>query len=161
MRKSAYVASIRGAGSPKHISSDHDPLFSFHRWKATLRILEVTEVKIVLYLPISHPFVEQLIGTIRREYLDFVTFWTAGDVEYKRLCFKEFYNNRPCHYALDDDTPSEITGKIRQTVADLDSGRWRSHCRGLYQLPVAAGTRIRHRQVNTEKLISLIETLSG
>lgn len=28
---------------PQHLSSDHDPLFEFHRWKPNLRILDVTE----------------------------------------------------------------------------------------------------------------------
>jgi hypothetical protein len=124
--------------TPKYVSSDHDPLFRFHRWTANLRIFEVTEVKTVPYLPISHPFVERLIGTIRREYLDFVPFWTARDLENKLLIIKEFYNDQRCHFALDGDTPSERTGKIRPKVADLDSYRWRSHCRGLYHLPVAA-----------------------
>ena len=71
-----FNRAIRGAGSPKYISSDNDPLCRFHRWKANLRVLEVTEVKTVPYLPISHPFVERLIGTIRREYLDHVPFST-------------------------------------------------------------------------------------
>ena len=31
---------IRGAVSPRYISSDNDPLFRFHQWKAKLRILE-------------------------------------------------------------------------------------------------------------------------
>jgi len=26
-------------------------------------------------VPISHPFIERLIGTLRREYLDWVLFW--------------------------------------------------------------------------------------
>jgi hypothetical protein len=133
-----FNRAIRGAGSPKYISSDNDPLFRFHQWKANLRILEVTEVKTVPYLPISHPFVERLIGTIRREYLDFVPFWTARDLEIKLLSFKEFYNDQRCHYALDGDTPSERNAKLRTNVAGLDSYRWQSHCRGLYQLPVAA-----------------------
>jgi len=30
----------------------------------------VKEIKTVSYVPLSHPFVERLIGTIRREYLD-------------------------------------------------------------------------------------------
>ncbi len=128
---------ICGVGSPRYISSDNDPLLKFYRWKANLRIPEVTEVKIVPYLPISHPFVERLIGTIRREYLDLVPFWTARDLESKLSSFKDFYNDQRCHYALDGDTPSEKTGKIRPKVADLDSYCWRSHCRGLYQLPVA------------------------
>ena len=56
-------------GMPKYLSSDDDPLFRFGQWQANLRILEVTEIKTVPHVPLSHPFVERLIGTIRREYL--------------------------------------------------------------------------------------------
>src|ERR1700722_6586461 len=48
---------------PNYLSSDHDPLYTFHQWQANLRILEVTEIKTVPYVPLSHPFVERLIGT--------------------------------------------------------------------------------------------------
>ncbi len=51
---------------PRYLSADNDPLFVFHRWNASLGILEVTEVKTVPYVPLSYPFVEGLIGTIRR-----------------------------------------------------------------------------------------------
>jgi len=129
---------ICGAGSPKYIRSDNDPLFRFHRWKANLRILGATEVKTVPHLPVSHPFVERLIGTIRREYLDLVPFWNACDLESKLISFKEFYNYQRCHYALDGNTPSQRTWQTRSEVADLHSYRWQSHCRGLYHLPVAA-----------------------
>ncbi len=69
--------------SPRYLSSDNDPLFKFHRWKANLRILDVTEVKTVPYVPLSHPFVERLIGTVRREFLDQVLFWGALDLQRK------------------------------------------------------------------------------
>ena len=91
-------------------------------------------MKTVPYLPISHPFVERLIGTIRREYLDFVPFWTARDLENKPLNLKEFYNDRRCHYALDGDTPSERDTKTRTNVADLDSFRWPEFCAGTWLL---------------------------
>jgi hypothetical protein len=32
-------------------------------------VLEIDEIKSVPYVPVSHPFIERLIGTIRREYL--------------------------------------------------------------------------------------------
>ena len=32
---------------PKYLSSDNDPLFRFHRWRANLRILEVEEIKTI------------------------------------------------------------------------------------------------------------------
>ena len=72
---------IRGQSLPKYLSSDHDPLFRFHQWQASLRILGVTEIKTVPYVPLSHPFVERLIDTVRREYLDRTLFWTTGDLE--------------------------------------------------------------------------------
>ncbi len=50
---------------PRYLSSDNDPLFLFRQWNANLRILEVTEVKTVPYVPLTHPFVERLIGTVR------------------------------------------------------------------------------------------------
>jgi hypothetical protein len=63
---------IAGKSLPQHLSSDRDPLFRFHRWVANLRILEVEEIKSIPYVPMSDPFVERLIGTIRREFLDHV-----------------------------------------------------------------------------------------
>ena len=64
-----FNRAIRGQRwMPKYISSDNDPLYRFHQWQANLRILEVTGIKSIPYVPLSHPFLERLIGTIRREY---------------------------------------------------------------------------------------------
>ena len=81
---------IRGHSLPKYLSSDHDPLYRFHQWQANLRILNVKEIKMVPYVPLSHPFVERLIGTIRRECLARVLFWTAADLEMKLLDFQRY-----------------------------------------------------------------------
>ena len=69
---------IFGSAPPTYLSSDHDPLFEYHRWKANLRILGVKEIKTVPFVPFSHPFVERLVGTVRREYLDQTPFGTYG-----------------------------------------------------------------------------------
>ena len=61
---------IFGSAPPTYLSSDHDPLFEYQRWKANLRILGVKEIKTVPFVPFSHPFVERLVGTVRREFLD-------------------------------------------------------------------------------------------
>ena len=60
-----FNGATRTQSSPTYLSSDHDPLYRFQQWQANLRILEVTEIKAVPYVPLSHPFVERLIGTIR------------------------------------------------------------------------------------------------
>ena len=82
---------IRGHSLPKYLSWDHDRLFRFHQWEAKLRILEVTEIETVSYVPLSHPFVERLIGTIRPEYLDRILFWTTADLEAKLIDFQHYY----------------------------------------------------------------------
>jgi putative transposase len=51
---------------PKYLSSDNDPLFQYHRWKTNLRILDVEEFKSLPHVPMSHPFVERLIGSVRK-----------------------------------------------------------------------------------------------
>ena len=81
---------IPGSAAPTYLSSDHDPLFEYHRWKANLRILQVKEIKTAPFVPISHPFVERLIGTVRREYLDQTPFWNARDLERKLDSFQRF-----------------------------------------------------------------------
>ncbi|MEN8106880.1 MAG: integrase core domain-containing protein [Pseudomonadota bacterium] len=108
------------------------------RWQANLRILDVKEIKSVPYVPLSHPFVERLIGTIRREYLDHALFWNASDLERKLEEFRQYYNSHRVHTSLGGDTPSETSGDTIIRRADLNQFRWKSHCRRLYQLPVAA-----------------------
>ena len=71
--------------APTYLSSDHDPLYRYHQWQANLRILDVAAIKTVPFAPLSHPFVERLIGTIRRECLDRTLFWTAADLEVSSL----------------------------------------------------------------------------
>ena len=58
-----FIRAVHGQATPKYVSSDHDPLYRFHQWQANLRILEVKEIKTVPYVPLSHPFVERLIGS--------------------------------------------------------------------------------------------------
>ena len=89
------------------------------------------------YVPLSHPFVERLIGTIRRECLDRTLFWTSADLENKLLDFRSYFNDHRTHTSREGRTPDEDTRRPRP-VADLNCYRWQPHCRGLYQTPIAA-----------------------
>jgi transposase InsO family protein len=131
-----FKQAIRGVTTvPQYLSSDHDPLYRFHQWEANLRILGVTEIKTVPYVPWSHPFIERLIGTICRECLDRLLFWTATDLEVKLLSFRDYYNRYRTHSALEGQTPIK---NLESKRAELKLYRWQAHCRGLYQTPIAA-----------------------
>ena len=102
-----FKRAIRCQAVPKYLSSDHDPRYRFQQWQANLRVLGVTEIKTLPYVPMSHPFVERLIGTIRREYLDVALFWTAVDLEAKLSEFRDYYNLHRSHAGLAGKTPEE------------------------------------------------------
>ncbi len=123
---------------PQYISTDNDPLFQFHRWKANLRILEIEEVKSIPFTPISHPYVERVIGTIRSECLDQALFWNDVDLQNKLDDFTDYYNNHRVHASLKGDVPTKFGNKRSRPVASLRKFNWKPHCRGLVQLPIPA-----------------------
>ena len=131
-----FNAAIHDRGAPRHLSTDHDPLFEAHRWKANLRLLEID--KTVPHVPLSHPFVGRLIGTIRREFLDHMLFWNARDLERKLADFQVYYNAARSHASLEGHTPLAFAGEGTVARAEFNKACWVSHCRGLLQLPVAA-----------------------
>ena len=129
---------ISGKKLPKYLSSDNDPLFRFHRWRANLRIMEVEEIKSVPYTPTSHPYVERIIGAIKWEHLDRLFFWNKHDLEKKLDQFKAYYNNNRAHSSLDSCTPAKKSREQNSNIISINNYRWKSHARNLFQLPMAA-----------------------
>ncbi len=104
---------------PKYLSSDNDPLLTYYRWLANLRILEIDELKTVPYTPISHPFVERLIGSLRCELLDQIFFWNTVDLERKLRSFQLYFDYSRTHASLDGNTPAEMSGCVVTDPAAL------------------------------------------
>ena len=130
------------------MSSDNDPLFKFHRWKANLSILDIAEIKTVPDVPLSHSFVERLIGTVRREFLDQGPFWSARDLERKLHSFKKYYNQDSVHRGLEGAIPDARLPVENRNLARLDDYRWESSCRGLISNPHPTGNQIHGVVVN-------------
>jgi transposase InsO family protein len=127
-----FQQAIRCQSLPKSLSTDNDPLYRFHQWQANLRVLEITEIKTVPDVPLSHPFVERLIGTIRRECLDQTLFWTTADLEEKLRDFQHYFNRHRAHAGLGGRPP--VPGEEHKPLNFASYG-WQKHCRGLYQTP--------------------------
>ena len=82
------------------------------RLPTALRVLEVTKIKTVPYVPLSHPFVERLIGTVRRKFLDQTLFWTTADLETKLVDFQHYYDGHRTHAGLDGRPPEPSLGEF-------------------------------------------------
>ncbi len=121
---------------PKRISTDNDPLFEFQRWQANLRILEIEHIKSIPYTPISHPFVERLIRTIREELLNNVLVWNAGDLQKKLDAYKDYFNHSRAHAGINAMTPENKSSGIKK-VLSLNNFKWQKHLHGLVHLPIA------------------------
>jgi len=91
---------IRGLKLPNYLGRDCDPIFRSHRWQSNLRILEIEQIKGVAFVPQSRPFIERLIGTVRREFTDKILFWNQYDLKRKLEQFIIYYNEARVHYSL-------------------------------------------------------------
>jgi len=126
-----------GRSPPKQISTDHDPLFTHHRWHANLRILGIKEIKTIPYTPLSHPFVERAIGSIRREFLDKVLFWNENDLATKLNQYLVYYNETRGHLSLNGKTPDQKAKNTASSKRPIRKYGMASHCNGLFSMPIA------------------------
>ena len=89
-------------------------------------------------MPTSHPFVERVIGTVRRELLDKTFFWNANDLQNKLNQFQRYYNDKRGHSSLSRKTPANKANEKKANVISINKHEWESFSRGLFQLPMAA-----------------------
>ena len=124
--------------TPKYLSLDNDPLYRFDRWAPQLEAMMINPIYSIPLTPISHPFVERLIGSVRREYLDRLFFWNTRDLQHKLDQFKDYFNEHRVHAGIDGDLPNQRADEIEPRIASLENYSWDSHCNGLFQIPKAA-----------------------
>ncbi len=103
-----------------------------------LRMLGVEHFRSLPLVPISHPFIERLIGTIRREFLDHSLFWNEQDLNRKLDRFVDDYNRHRVHSGLNGRTHAEAAGAPGLLHSDTGNFAWKSFCNGLFQPPTAA-----------------------
>ena len=60
-----FNRAIRRQTTPNYLSTDNDPLYRFHQWQANLRVLEVTEIKTVPYVPLSQDYASHCTSWVR------------------------------------------------------------------------------------------------
>ena len=92
---------------------------------------KVEEIKTVPYIPWSHPFVERVIGTTRREFLDKILFFSSGDLESKLEDFKTYYNEGRVRSSLTFLTPGEKASNAYPEVISLENVNWKSYRKGM------------------------------
>ncbi len=90
--------------APKHLVRDNDAIYG-RAFQERVARLGIDEVRTAPGSPWQNPYVERLIGTIRRECLDHVI--VLGEAHLKRILTEYFayYHAARTHQALDDNAP--------------------------------------------------------
>ena len=63
------------------------------------------------------------MGTLRREYLDRILFWTTVDLAEKLTEFQHYYNGHRAHAGLEGGLPEPVvTGRHHQSISNPTGG---------------------------------------
>jgi len=158
-----FNEAIRAHSTPKCLRSDDDQLYRFHQCQANLRVLCVTELKRVPYVAMSHPFVERLIGMLRRECLDRMLFWSAPDLKRKLFecqhllqfasgaCVFERTDASPDTEGCRNAQPLPMGGALPRSLSDADRRVTSEQRRRWLARRLASGpspSRGRHRETD-------------
>jgi putative transposase len=90
--------------APKYLVRDNDGIYG-RAFQQRLAQLGIQEVPTAPHSPWQNPYVERLIGTVRRECLDHVI--VLNEAHLKRILTEYFtyYHNARTHTALSDNSP--------------------------------------------------------
>jgi putative transposase len=106
--------------APRYLLRDRDCTYgdAFRRQVADLHI---TEVLTAPGSPWQTPYVERLIGSIRRECLDHIIVINESSLRRTLKSFFAYYHNSRCHLALDKDSPEtrEVQPPSRGIVIEI------------------------------------------
>jgi len=90
--------------APRFLLRDNDKIYG-HAFTQTLDSMEIEEVRITPYSPWQNPYVERVIGTIRRDCLDHIIVINEEHLYRVLSEYVRYYNNVRCHESLDGNSP--------------------------------------------------------
>jgi len=90
--------------APRFVIRDRDGIYG-PDVQATMRAMGIEEVVIAPCAPWQNPFVERVIGSLRRECLDHVIVWYERSLRRHLRQYLAYYHEWRTHLSLDKDAP--------------------------------------------------------
>ena len=119
--------------APRYLIRDRDGIYGVEV-RRCLKSMGIEEVVIAPRSPWQNPFVERLIGTLRRELLDHVIVLNERHLRRLLRSYLEYYHQARCHRALDQNAP------VPRAVEPPTTGAVES-------VPMVGGLHHRYRRV--------------
>ena len=121
------IAAIDFLTVPTYVLRDRDAI-SGRAFSRRMELVGLTEVVTAPRSPWQNPYVERVIGSIRRECLDHTII--VGERHLRRVVrnYVRYYNGVRTHLSLEKDAPAHR----RTYLPEVGSVRSRPHCGGLH-----------------------------
>jgi hypothetical protein len=89
---------------PRFLLRDRDSIYG-DAFRAQAKSMAITEVLTAFRSPWQSPYVERLIGSIRRECLDHIVILNEAALRRHVISYLEYYHESRCHLSLGKDSP--------------------------------------------------------
>jgi transposase InsO family protein len=89
---------------PRYLLRDRDSIYG-HAFAKRVESLGFEQKVIVPRSPWQNPYVERLIGSIRRECLDHMIIFSAAHLRRTLTAYFQYYHEARTHRGLDQDSP--------------------------------------------------------
>lgn len=106
------------AHPPPFILRDRDSIYGL-RFQQRVHGLGIEEIRIAPRSPWQNPYVERLIGTIRRECLDHVIVMSEGHLKKILRGYFSYYHSWRTHQSLDMDAPARRAVQVVGEVTEI------------------------------------------
>ena len=90
--------------APRYMLRDRDRVYG-EAFRTLAAEMEITEVLTAARSPWQNPYVERLIGSIRRECLDHVIVMNESSLRRQIACYLDYYHGSRSHLSLGKDCP--------------------------------------------------------
>ncbi len=106
------VEAVPWETAPKYLLRDRDSIYGGY-FQRRVKNMAIKEVVTAPQSPWQNPYVERLIGSIRRDCLDHVIVLNESHLKRILTSYFEYYNNDRTHCSLAKDTPNARPFKFR------------------------------------------------
>jgi len=90
--------------APKYLLRDRDGIFG-HDFRSQVKAMGIEEVLTAPRSPWQNPYIERLVGSIRRECLDHVIVFNEESLRCHLKSYFSYYHRSRIHLSLDKDAP--------------------------------------------------------
>jgi transposase InsO family protein len=115
--------------APRYLLRDRDSIYG-NSFRRRVSSMEINEVLTAPRSPWQSPYIERLIGSVRRECLDHIVVINEESLRATLRSYFSYYHDSRCHLALNKDSPEarEVQSPEKGRIVEIPKVGGLHHC---------------------------------